>query len=194
MANTDANTFIESERERKAKIREAIQRRKDREGIKIYTGYFNMMQQYIDANCLMISIARTLPKWMKSLQWCEKLIPSKELFKDRHNITPEEYAERYRAEHPAKEVAKTVKRLRDDTYYKYGTRYKGIVLCCHESADNFCHRQVVADECRENGLEIEEFPVVLSPRTLAFKQYLKNKEQAEYEQLELDLEGAKSDN
>lgn len=119
----------------------------------IYTGYFAKTKKYKEAGLVPISIAGKAPAFYDGLQY-KKLAPSFNLvytYKS-GSITPEEYIPRYYDEilkhYSWEEIEKDLYTLSEG---------KDVVLLCYETPKDFCHRQVVAEFARKNGLNVVEY-------------------------------------
>lgn len=120
--------------------------------MKIYTGSFPLIK-YMPMDMIKINISNWPPKWASFLNY-RKLYPPVDLlvaYREK-TITDEEYTKTYNAvvlEHLRfHEVLMELKELSND---------KDIILLCHESADKFCHRQLVAKWFTDNGIEVVEW-------------------------------------
>lgn len=105
----------------------------------ICTGYFAKLKQYNALGLTAISIARWSPKWW-AITACEpRLAPSANLLQAyKQNLVDEaEYERIYTEELKKIDVESIIKELE-------GINPKGVVLCCYEKSDSFCHRHILS--------------------------------------------------
>ena len=119
----------------------------------IYTGYFAKTKKYREVGLVPISIAGKAPSFYNGFQY-KKLAPSFNLicaYKS-GEISPDEYIPRYYDEilnhYTWEEIEKDLYTLSEG---------KDVVLLCYETPKDFCHRQVVAEFARNNGLNVVEY-------------------------------------
>lgn len=108
----------------------------------IYTSYFANWRNF-PSGYTTISIARYPPKNFVGIRG-EVLAPSNALLRDWKTgvIGEDEFEARYRDE------------VKDSI--KYCLHLKNCILCCYEKKGDFCHRHILAEMLREQGLEVEE--------------------------------------
>jgi len=124
--------------------------------MKIYTSYFARLSKIRkDENLFPISIARFLPKWIEAPVYeYKKLAPSKELLLDIKNgdISVEEYKQIYK-----EEVLDNLNPHALVTHLQNMAPFdKDVVLLCYERPGEFCHRSLVVQWFRENGIDCSE--------------------------------------
>ncbi len=114
----------------------------------IYTTYFAAMKK-LPEGVEPVSIARFLPKGIQ-IRSCSKFFPPESLLKryKAKEISDDEYAEIYRKEVLLGLDAKAA-----------GKALDGKALVCFEKTGSFCHRNLVAEWFRANGVACEEFSV-----------------------------------
>lgn len=127
--------------------------------MKIATGYFARVKEYLDKGYAPISIALKQP-WFLNGQvgmWgYSPLAPTKDILALKNN--PEEYTKKYQEDilgklepsmvyHHLKQIAMEAKTDK-------------VVLLCWEGLGKFCHRHIVADWLKENlGIEVKEIEI-----------------------------------
>ena len=118
----------------------------------IYTSYFAKLKSLPD-NIVPISICGKAPDWYKGLQY-KKLAPSFNLVYSYKSgeITSEEYIPLY-----YKEVLNKYTVLEIQSDLNSLSEGKDVVLLCYETPKDFCHRQVVAEWFRQNGIDVTEY-------------------------------------
>ena len=112
----------------------------------IYTTYFSAIKK-LPEGVEPVSIARFLPKSIK-IRSCSKFFPPEELIKGYKSgkLSADDYASRYNAEVLAGLNAKAAAKALD-----------GKALVCYEKTGDFCHRNLVAEWFRKNGVQCEEY-------------------------------------
>lgn len=118
--------------------------------MRIFTSYFAKVGKLSEKGIIPISISLYPPKWWNGFQMKE-LAPSKSMLSG--SIFEEEYIRLYNTNILEKLDAK-------ELINKLSERYKNrdIALCCFESPDKFCHRQLVAKWIEnETGIKVEEY-------------------------------------
>lgn len=121
----------------------------------IYTGYFAQLRN-IPQNIIPISICAQVPKWYTGLQH-KKLAPKYGFFTEwKKNQDNDYYIEHYN-----KEVLSGLNAndIVSELYGLLPEESKGldIVLVCYEKSTDFCHRHLVADWLRQNGIACAEW-------------------------------------
>ena len=118
----------------------------------IYTGYFAKTKKYMEAGLVPISIAGKAPAFYEGIQY-KKLAPSFNLVYSYKSgeITSEEYIPLY-----YKEVLNKYTVLEIQSDLNSLSEGKDVVLLCYETPNDFCHRQVVAEWFRQNGIDVTE--------------------------------------
>lgn len=117
----------------------------------IYTSYFNKLK-YLPKDIVPISICGKYPEWYKGIQY-KVLAPKYKFFMEwKKNRDNDYYIEHFQKEVlDTLEVETVVNRL-----YEL-SEGKDICLLCYEKPNDFCHRHLVAEWLRENGIECEEY-------------------------------------
>lgn len=123
----------------------------------IFTSYFAKLKSLPD-NIIPISICGKAPDWYKGLQY-KKLSPKYDFFMEwKKNHDNDYYIKCFNEQVLDKLDALTVMRdlvdLVNSTENHIG---KEIALICYEKPSDFCHRHLVADWLRKNGLQCEEW-------------------------------------
>ena len=118
----------------------------------LYTSYFANMKN-IPKNMICVSICGGVPKWYTGLQY-KKVAPKYKFFMEwKENHNNDYYIEHFNDEVLSKitpqEVVKDLEELTGQA--------KDIVLLCYEKPNDFCHRHLVSEWLRNNGLECKEF-------------------------------------
>ena len=125
----------------------------------MYTGYFAQLKQYEAAGLIPISICGKAPDWYNGLQY-KVLAPKWSFFKEwkegSHKGDNEYYIEHFNTEVLNNLTARKVIR---DIESLSGVSSKGIILICYEKPGDFCHRHLVADWLKENGVDCIEFEI-----------------------------------
>lgn len=131
----------------------------------IYTGRFKDISYYQHAGLIPVSIAGYAPDFYKGIQF-KVLAPKYSWWKEWHDkkLSVEWYKSKYQ---------ETVLNKLNPKVIAYRLQAFGdhVVLCCYESPEEFCHRQLVADWLRSAGIEVREYDRVLS-RALSAKRDL----------------------
>lgn len=123
----------------------------------IYTSYFAKLKS-LPENIIPISICGKAPDWYKGLQY-KKLAPKYGFFMEwKKNHDNDYYIKCFSEQVLDKLNVLTVMRdlidLVNSTENHIG---KEIALICYEKPSDFCHRHLVADWLRKNGLQCEEW-------------------------------------
>ena len=123
----------------------------------IYTSYFAKLKSLPD-NIIPISICGKAPDWYKGLQY-KKLAPKYDFFMEWKKTHDNDYYIKCFNEQVLDKLnALTIMRdlidLVNSTENHIG---KEIALICYEKPSDFCHRHLVADWLRKNGLQCEEW-------------------------------------
>jgi hypothetical protein len=122
---------------------------KTEEKMKLYTSYFANAKALAKANVMMIGIALYPPRWYQGPS-LKEVAPTYSILK--MTSSDEEYTRRYKAEILARmnitDFINQVQRLANG---------RDVALCCYEKPEEFCHRQLLAEHLRANGIQIEEF-------------------------------------
>ena len=125
----------------------------------MYTGYFAQLKKYEAAGLIPISICGKAPDWYNGLQY-KVLAPKWAFFKEwkdgSHKGDNEYYIEHFNAEVLSNITARKVIR---DIESLSGVSSKDIILICYEKPSDFCHRHLVADWLKENGVDCIEFEI-----------------------------------
>lgn len=109
----------------------------------IYTSYFAKSATRPNA----ISIALSSPKFFKGKHY-DRLAPTWDLLKWHKNGEIDE--------HRYKEIYMNLLKTRNVTPGQIAQDLNGMVLLCWEKPDKFCHRHIVRDWLKENGVECQE--------------------------------------
>lgn len=123
----------------------------------IYTSYFAKLKS-LPENIIPISICGKAPDWYKGLQY-KKLAPKYGFFMEwKKNHDNDYYIKCFNEQVLDKLNALTVMRdlidLVNSTEDHIG---KEIALICYEKPSDFCHRHLVAEWLKKNGLQCEEW-------------------------------------
>ena len=125
----------------------------------MYTGYFAQLKKYEAAGLIPISICGKAPDWYNGLQY-KVLAPKWAFFKEwkegSYKGDNEYYIEHFNAEVLSNITARKVIR---DIESLSGVSSKDIILICYEKPGDFCHRHLVADWLKENGIDCIEFEI-----------------------------------
>ena len=117
--------------------------------MKLYTSYFANAKALAKANIMVIGIALYPPRWYNGPS-LKEVAPTYSILKMTHS--DEEYTRRYRTEILARmniqDFLNQVRQLSNG---------RDVALCCYEKPGEFCHRNLLAEHLRANGVEIEEF-------------------------------------
>lgn len=107
----------------------------------------------MEAGLIPISIAGKAPAFYEGIQY-KKLAPSFNLVYSYKSgeITSEEYIPLY-----YKEVLNRYTVLEIQSDLNSLLEGKDVVLLCYETPKDFCHRQVVAEWFRQNGINVMEY-------------------------------------
>ena len=132
----------------------------------IYTSYFAQIKNFPE-NVIPIAICGGLPQWYSGL-WYKKLAPKYKFFMEwKENHDNEFYIEHFNKEvlEPLEKVIvlneiqllipKEIRAEMDAPVWRSESVH--VALICYEKPGDFCHRNLVADWLREDGLEIEEW-------------------------------------
>lgn len=120
----------------------------------IYTSYFGKMNKFPN-NFEPICIARWKPKWYEG-KVLLALAPPEQLLRwwrasDKNEASRERYVRWYKRSILSGYDPRAIERI-----VKHIANGKIPVLICFEK-DGFCHRHIVADWLKENGIECEEW-------------------------------------
>ena len=121
---------------------------------KFYTGYFARIEKYKELGLYPVSIARFNPKGMNIFTW-SAVAPSEEILRDYKSgkITELEYEFRYRLQLQSRNILEDLSFIDS----KIPSQNKGVVLCCYEKSDSFCHRHILSEYISEKfAINIEE--------------------------------------
>lgn len=117
--------------------------------MKLYTSYFANAKALAKANVMVIGIALYPPRWYNGPS-LKQVAPTYSILK--MTSSDEEYTRRYKAEILAhlniQDFLNQVMKLSNG---------RDVALCCYEKPGEFCHRQLLAEHLRNNGVQIEEF-------------------------------------
>lgn len=132
----------------------------------IYTTYFAQLKN-LPRNMTWVSICRKAPRWYRGRE-CKFFAPSYELlmdYKENHDV--DDYVRRYKAEVLDRtSVDDAIVRLQvlipHHIYTKLDARITEsknwhIALLCYEKPSDFCHRHLLAQWLRDNGIECKEW-------------------------------------
>lgn len=121
-----------------------------------YTGYFAKLKQYKEAGLVPISIAGKAPSWYNGLEY-KALAPKWSFFNEWKNGDRYKGDNNYYIQHFNDEVLANLNV--DDVYNKLNllAAYHDFILLCYEKPNDFCHRHLVADWFRLNGIACKEF-------------------------------------
>lgn len=117
--------------------------------MKIYTSYFAKVKELRQCDIVPISIARWSPRFYSGERYIY-LAPPAYLLKG--DYTRDEYISIYKSEVLQKLNAKALEKAFSQVYGG-----KDIALLCYEAPSDFCHRHLVAEWLKENGIDVEEF-------------------------------------
>jgi len=118
----------------------------------IYTSYFSKLKELEKHHIYPIAICGKSPDWYKGSEY-KKLAPSWSIFSEwKQNQDEELYTRRFNNEilntlNP-NGIMRELVAMSDEIH---------IGLLCYEKSDSFCHRHLVANWLRENGIDVEEF-------------------------------------
>lgn len=118
--------------------------------MEIYTGYFAQLKKYQELRLTPVSIARYSPRWFTG--YCLKdLAPSDSLLKGYKDgrVSVEEYEKQYLQQLETirwTEVLHRLEKIAPD----------GVVLCCYEKLNDFCHRHILSEYMRDSGYDVKE--------------------------------------
>lgn len=119
-----------------------------------YTGYFARIERYKELGFYPVSIARFNPKGMNIFTWTA-VAPTEDILRDYKSgkINEIEYEFRYRLQLQNRNILEDLSFIDS----KIPKTYKGVVLCCYEKSDAFCHRHILADYINEKfSIDIKE--------------------------------------
>lgn len=119
----------------------------------IYTCYFAKLKVLPDS-IIPISICGKAPDWYKGQQY-KKLAPKYGFF----SKWKENHDNAYYIECFQKEVLDTLSapKVVNELYSLVQDNTKDIALICYEKPDDFCHRHLIADWLKKNGIECKEW-------------------------------------
>lgn len=117
----------------------------------IYTSYFAKLK-YLPANITPISICGKAPDWYKGLQY-KKLAPKYDFFMEWKRTHDNDYYIKCFGEQVLDKlnVTTVVRELSDLA------KSEDFALICYEKPGDFCHRHLVADWLKTNGISCEEW-------------------------------------
>lgn len=122
--------------------------------MEFYTGYFARVSKYKELGLYPVSIARFNPKGTNFFTW-SAVAPSEDILRDYKSgkIDEIEYEFRYRLQLQNRDVLSDLKFIEN----KISPNNKGVVLCCYEKSDSFCHRHILASYIKEKfNIDIQE--------------------------------------
>lgn len=123
--------------------------------MKIYTSYFGNIKALRQAGIIPVCIALWPPRWFNG-PCLRNVAPSYSILKQTRS--DEEYTRRYNSEILTPlNVAETIELIKE----RWGEQ--PIALCCYEKPDEFCHRQLLAEALRKQGIEVTEFSKPQAP-------------------------------
>lgn len=119
----------------------------------IYTSYFAKLKQIRAAGIVPVSIARYTPRWAGQIKRMPELAPSENILTEyKQTGDAERYTARYKAEILGNQnpvvVGLILQAISDG---------KDVALLCYEKSGDFCHRHLMAEWLRENGVACEEW-------------------------------------
>jgi len=119
----------------------------------IYTCYFAKLK-HLPNNIIPVSICGKAPEWYKGLQY-KKLAPKYNFF----SKWKESHDNNYYRECFQKEVLDTlsVSEVVNELYALVNDDTKDVALICYEKPCDFCHRHLVSDWLRKNGIKCKEW-------------------------------------
>ena len=112
--------------------------------MKIYTSYIANQKKIVEAGIRPISIAR-FNRWNK-LPKILDLAPTAKMLKLPDEAFRAQYADQLASLDP-RAILAGINTLADG---------QDVALCCFEKPDKFCHRQMVAEWFKKNGIGVEE--------------------------------------
>lgn len=132
----------------------------------IYTTYFSQLKN-LPRNMTWVSICRTVPRWYRGRR-CKLFMPSFHFFMNWRNTHD---AESYTRQYKAGVLDQTNIDEAIGVLSRYIPRYAyqnldgpinksqnwHIALVCYEKPSDFCHRHLVAQWLRDNGVECKEW-------------------------------------
>lgn len=135
----------------------------------IYTSYFAKLRS-LPNNAVPISICGKAPDWYKGAQY-KALAPKYDFFKKwKENHDNDHYTRCFKEQVLSSLSVQDVldalfSRIPSDKQELLMVRQctwwespdVNVILLCYEKPDSFCHRHLVADWFRENGIECEEY-------------------------------------
>lgn len=136
----------------------------------IYTSYFNCFRRLLTANSnlVFVSIAGKTPDYFNNeILKYQKLAPKRDwwdIWFMRYHDNPESQDSQ---KFYIKKYYETVLNMLDPNKVKSEllelSNRRNIVLMCFETPDKFCHRHIVSDWFRKNGIECGEYicPVLI---------------------------------
>lgn len=118
--------------------------------MKIYTGYFAQLKKYQELGLTPVSIARWSPKWFSGYV-LKDLAPSEDLLNGYKagKVSIEEYKRQYLQHLETVKWSKVLHRLEE-------IAPDGVILCCYEKPNDFCHRHILSEYMRDSGYEVAE--------------------------------------
>lgn len=124
----------------------------------LYTGYFARTGVYVDHNLLPVSISASVPDGFDFPAF-KSIAPSWDLvhqYKD-GLISVLDYTREYLGSLSEVSVNAVLEDCKN--YLQYSKR-DGIVFCCWEAPDKFCHRHLLADYIKDNfDIVVEEYKI-----------------------------------
>ena len=120
----------------------------------LYTTYFGNLRQ-LPSSVAFVSIAGKAPEWFNGPEWYQykKLAPKWSFFQEwkingDNSFYTKCFNEQVLSNLNANQVFQELKQM---------TGCKDIALICYERPEEFCHRHLVANWFRENGIPIKEW-------------------------------------
>ena len=131
----------------------------------IFTSYFAKLNKFPD-NVIPIAICVKTPSWYNGIHY-NKLVPSYDMFREwKETQDDDTYVERYNSEVLDKldvmQVLKDIELLllrEERLKLKFPIQYNPVwhvALVCYEKYDGFCHRHLVSEWLRNQGVECDE--------------------------------------
>lgn len=117
----------------------------------IYTGYFEMVDDYLREGLVLVSIAGRIPEWFQGVKY-PKLAPLKSWWTEwkEKGFSESWYIKQYQETVLGKLIVEDV--MKD--FQSLGNR---IILLCYEKPGKFCHRHLVSAWFRKQGVEVNEY-------------------------------------
>lgn len=127
----------------------------------IYTTYFAKLKS-LPKNIVPVSICAKVPDWYTGLQY-KKLAPKYDSFVEwKKNHDNDYYIERFQKEvldllDPSDVIREIEDKIRDGKIILSPVNF---ALVCYEKSSDFCHRHLVAEWLKKNGIACEEWDAI----------------------------------